>query len=237
MKKTIATALALLAAVSMTACGTTPAVQDTTLAATTTQATTSAETPPAATTSAETPPAETAPATTAAAPETQPAAAPEDDIVTEIADVVEDDYAPDMITGTLYGPYSDEYILEMDFGYEAGTCTPAKIADALSAWTGLNYDITYTADEEAVYIDWTASSSLATGQPAEEQLEDFTFYDAYTLRWFMLNSMASTVLANMDVQDVYYSVDGGDLNDLELDQDFNPAFAFNDLEGENVVIA
>jgi len=142
----------------------------------------------------------------------------------------------DMITGTLYAPFAKADVREIDFGYEEGTCTPERIAAALTEWTGLVYDITSSTDGDAVIVDWKSSSSFAEGQPPEPQKEGFEFFDQETMRWFMLNSLCSTIRVNMGVSDVFYSIEGGDLNDLGLDQDFNPAIAYNRISNPNVVI-
>jgi hypothetical protein len=141
-----------------------------------------------------------------------------------------------MITGTLYAPFADIDIRETDFGYEEGNCTPERIAAALTEWTGLVFDITSVIDGDIVQVDWKSSSSLAEGQPPEPQKEGFEFYDQETMRWFMLNSLCFNILANMNVTDVYYSLEGSDLNDLELGQDFNPAIAYNKIDNSHVVV-
>lgn len=52
----------------------------------------------------------------------------------------------------------------------------------------------------------------------------------------IINSLCSSIRVNMGVSDVFYSIEGGDLNDLGLDQDFNPAIAYNRIDNTNVVI-
>lgn len=143
---------------------------------------------------------------------------------------------PDMITGTLYAPFAESDIREADFGYEEGACTPERIATALTEWTGLVFDITSTIDGDAVIVSWKSSSSFAQGQPPAPQKEGFEFFDQETMRWFMLNSLCSTIQMNMGVSDVFYSIEGGDLNDLGLDQDFNPAIAYNRISNPNIII-
>jgi len=155
---------------------------------------------------------------------------------TDVSEPNSSETEPDMITGTLYAPFAEADIRETDFGYEEGTCTPERIAAALTEWTGLVYDITSSTDGDAVIVDWKSSSSFAEGQPPEPQKEGFEFFDQETMRWFMLNSLCSTIRVNMGVSDVFYSIEGGDLNDLGLDQDFNPAIAYNRISNPNVVI-
>jgi hypothetical protein len=182
-----------------------------------------------------------APQSTTAAPESdttsptsQTTAAPETDSV----QTDNPDSEPNMITGTLYGPLGESHILEIDFGYEEGNCTPERIAEALSEWTGLVYDITATVDLEYdnVIVDWKSTSSFAQGEPPIPQKEGFEFYDQETMRWFMLNSLCSSIRVNMGISDVFYSIEGTDLNELGLEQDFNPAIAYNKIDNPNVVI-
>lgn len=142
---------------------------------------------------------------------------------------------PEILSGTLYAVFSEYDILEMDFGFEDGSA-PEAIAAALSQWTGLAFDITAEVDSNAVIIDWKSTSSFAEGQPPEYQNEGFEFYDQNTMRWFMLNSLCSSIRMNTDINDVYYSIEGGDLNDLDLGQDFNPSIAYNLIENPNIVI-
>ena len=147
--------------------------------------------------------------------------------------------APEMITGTLYAVFSEDEVRELDFGYEKGTCTPEKIAAALSEWTGLDFNITAELDAQynTVTIDWSTDSAMATGQPPEVQKDNFHFYDEEQLRFFMLNSLCRTIRENMGKLDVFYSLEGnGDnMNDLGLDLDFNPAIAYNKMEDSRVL--
>ena len=148
------------------------------------------------------------------------------------------DPSPEMITGTLYAVFGKNSVNEFDFGYEEGTCTPEKIAAALSEWTGLAFDITSDIDTayNAVTVDWTSNSSFAEGQPPEPQKEGFEFYDQESMRWFMLNSLCRTIRKNMGNVDVFYSIEGDDLNDLGLDADFNPGIAYNRMDSSNVAV-
>lgn len=149
------------------------------------------------------------------------------------------DPAPELITGTLYAVFSEDEIREFDFEYEYGTCTPEMIAEALSKWTGLDFNITAALNMQSntVTIDWSADSTLAIGQPPESQKKEFHFYDEEQLRFFMLNSLCHTIRENMGQLDVFYSLegDGDNMNDLGLDLDFNPAIAYNKLEDSRVL--
>ena len=145
----------------------------------------------------------------------------------------------DMIIGTLYAVFGASETREHDFGYEDGTLTPEKIANSLSALTGLNFDISVTyvsTTENSITIEWNPNSSLATGIPPEPQNEDFFFFDRDSLRWFMLNSLCRSIRENYGEVDVYYTINGGmDINSLELGVDFHPAIPFNQVEDANAL--
>ena len=141
--------------------------------------------------------------------------------------------------GTLYAVFSEDEVREFDFGYEEGTCTPEKIAAALSEWTGLDFTMTAALDAQynTVIIDWSTDSAMATGQPPEPQKDAFHFYDEEQLRFFMLNSLCRTIRENMGTLDVFYSLggNGDNMNDLGLDLDFNSAIAYNKIEDSRVL--
>lgn len=141
-------------------------------------------------------------------------------------------------TGTIYAVFNKKDVRENAFSYPQNACTPLTVAQALTAWTGLQFSISFEFDAQGncYRVDWKADSSLATGQPPEQQKEDFRFYDADTLRWFMLNSLCRSIRENLEHTDVYYSLNGADLNALELGVDFNPAIAYNRMDDINVIV-
>lgn len=155
-------------------------------------------------------------------------------------DLITEDPSGDMAVGTLFAVFSAEDMREADFGYEADACDPVKIATALSAWTGLNFSITYEYNQRdgAYTVDWMPDSSFATGMPPETQKEDFFFYDVTSLRLFMLNSLCRSIRENIPGNvDVYYSMDGQvmDGDSLELDLNFTPTTPYNRMENPNVL--
>ena len=88
--------------------------------------------------------------------------------------------------------------------------TPQALAEALSLWTGLDFTLNAASVEEtAITVDWAADSTLVAGLDDREQKEDFFFYDQDSLRWFMMDSLYQTLLANFSVGEVYYTMDGG----------------------------
>ena len=54
------------------------------------------------------------------------------------------------------------------------------------------------------------------GLDDREQKEEFHFYDIDSLRWFMMDSLYSTLTANLGEVEVYYTMDGG--QDLAFDE-------------------
>ncbi|MGX8701223.1 hypothetical protein [Caproiciproducens sp.] len=84
------------------------------------------------------------------------------------------------------------------------------LADALSEWSGLDFSLASArTDANGAYADWSAASTLVRGLDDREQKEDFHFFDSVSLNWFMMDSLARTVKANLPVKTVYYSMDGG----------------------------
>ena len=98
------------------------------------------------------------------------------------------------------------------------------MAEARSLWTGLDFTLNAASVEEtAITVDWAADSTLVAGLDDREQKEDFFFYDQDSLRWFMMDSLYQTLLANFSVEEIYYTMEGG----LELSFDeMYPVSAF-----------
>jgi hypothetical protein len=84
------------------------------------------------------------------------------------------------------------------------------LADKLSEWTGLDFtlnDVFFT-NYESVEVDWSKDSTLIAGLDDREQKEDFHFYDAVSLNWFMMDSLATTLKNNIvETRSVYYLSD------------------------------
>ncbi|MDR0434736.1 MAG: hypothetical protein LBH21_06700 [Gracilibacteraceae bacterium] len=84
------------------------------------------------------------------------------------------------------------------------------LAAGLSEWTGLDFTLAGVQVEDgAAKVDWAAESTLVAGLDEREQREDFYFFDAASLNWFMMDSLARTIKENLPVDTVYYSMDGG----------------------------
>lgn len=102
--------------------------------------------------------------------------------------------------------------------------TPQALAEALSLWTGLDFTLSgVSMQEAAIVVDWSADSTLVAGLDDREQKEDFFFYDQDSLRWFMMDSLYQTLLANFSGMDIYYTMDGG--QELSFDELY-PVSAF-----------
>lgn len=144
-----------------------------------------------------------------------------------------------MITGTLYAVLSKGNIKETDFGYEDGKLTVLQVANALSEWTGLNFAVTSSMnDDGSIVIDWSANSTLVAGLGNTEQKDEFFMHDVDTLSWFMMNSLCKSVRDNMDGVDVFYSMNGGEPLDLPEvpGASFSPGVAYNRANNESIIV-
>ncbi|MGI6694663.1 MAG: hypothetical protein ACOX6O_00270 [Christensenellales bacterium] len=84
------------------------------------------------------------------------------------------------------------------------------LADGLSEWTGLDFTLNNVSfpDDESIIVDWSKDSTLIAGMDNREWKEGFHFYDAVSLNWFMMDSLATTIKRNMEVTTVYYQSEG-----------------------------
>ncbi len=99
---------------------------------------------------------------------------------------------------------------QYELPYE-GTLTVEILADGLSELTGLDFFInSATMEGNAVTVDWATDSTLIANLDDREQKEDFFFFDADSLRWFMMDSLWMTIRENMGVNEVYYTMNGGE---------------------------
>jgi hypothetical protein len=144
-------------------------------------------------------PADTTPSATpdsAATPSVTPDTAPtEDSVATLIADFSNGSPEPNQ--------------KEIPWKYE-GQCDIGTLATSLSAATGLDFFADGRVEDDKAYVVWWDSSTLVSGLDDREQNEDFFFYDAVSLNWFMMDSMAATIKRNLpEVTEVYYSGENG----------------------------
>jgi hypothetical protein len=112
--------------------------------------------------------------------------------------------------GSDYETHSFEY---------TGDLTAEKLAQGLSELTGLDFYITMQHPNDhlqEIVIDWDSDSTLIANLDDREQKEEFFFFDADTMRWFMMDSLWSTVIENLDYENVYYTMNSG--IDLEFEE-------------------
>jgi hypothetical protein len=86
------------------------------------------------------------------------------------------------------------------------------LADELSAWTGLGFSLNDVSfGEDSITVDWSKDSTLIAGLGDREMNEELRpyLYDAVSLNWFMMDSLATTLKNNMDIATVYYCSEGG----------------------------
>ena len=124
-------------------------------------------------------------------------------------------------TDTLYAVFSGNRVNEHTIEYTGEKKNAKELADELTKLTGLDFTITASETSDGLIIDWDADSSLFTG-PKGEQKEDFFFYDYDTMCWFMMNTICKTMTENFDVENIYYTMDGG----KELSLKLSPSMTF-----------
>ncbi len=105
----------------------------------------------------------------------------------------------------------------------AGELAGEKLAKGLCELTGLDFFVTISALPDGLKVDWSANSTLVAGLDEREQKEGFFFYDADSMRWFMMDSLWRTMTQNLDAENIYYTMDGG--NELAFG-DLEPVAAF-----------
>jgi hypothetical protein len=130
------------------------------------------------------------------------------------------DIVGDAFTLTLYADLSggsaeeniqtEDISLPLEDAPASPSLTAFALADGLSEWTGLDFTLNdVTLGEDSVTVDWSAEATFIAGLGDREQKAEFHFYDAVSLNWFMMDSLAQTLKNNLDVSVVYYSSDGG----------------------------
>ncbi len=113
-------------------------------------------------------------------------------------------------SATLYTILNNlEPAVEHEFTY-TGELTAEVLAKGLSDLTGHSFAITATElGEGKIAIDWAADSSLIAGIGDVEQKEEFFVFDVTSLNWFMMDSLNATIINNLGVSEVYYTMEGG----------------------------
>lgn len=118
-------------------------------------------------------------------------------------------------TDTIYTVFSGNRVNEHTIEYTGEKKNAKELADELTKLTGLDFTITASETSDGLIIDWDADSSLFTG-PKGEQKKDFFFFDYDTMCWFMMNTICKTMTENFDVENIYYTMDGGKELSLKL---------------------
>ncbi|MDR1463906.1 MAG: hypothetical protein LBJ11_01215 [Oscillospiraceae bacterium] len=113
-------------------------------------------------------------------------------------------------TGLLYAVFEGGAVKQYPFGYE-GSLTPEKIAAALTDLTGANFSIASRTDPGtgAIVVEWLPDAALLGGD-YDRKNEDFQFYDAESLDWFMMNSLSRSIRETLGKPDVFYVMNGNE---------------------------
>ncbi len=113
-----------------------------------------------------------------------------------------------------------------------GDATIENLANGLSELTGLNFAINdATISGNNAVIDWSSDSTLIAGLGDTQQKDEFFVYENVSLNWLMMDSLYLTVINNFDVDNIYYTMNGGqplNLPDMGTDSIFpleNPYYA------------
>ncbi len=140
----------------------------------------------------------------------------EDTAATQEAETIQNTavlYADFTFGGATVG---DNIVRQYDMPYE-GELTVEMLAHGLSELTGLDFFINSASVEgDSVTIDWASNSTLIANLDDRVQKEEFHMFDSESMRWFMMDSMWQTLIQNLDVQNVYYTQDGG--NELVFEE-------------------
>lgn len=93
--------------------------------------------------------------------------------------------------------------------YSYETITPEELMKELTDWTGLDFFVSISYDDKGnMFVDWKSDSTLIANLDDREQKEEFFFFDADTMRWFMMDSVWMTLQKNFNTE-IYYTMDGG----------------------------
>lgn len=119
---------------------------------------------------------------------------------------------PEIQTAVLYtnmdGGSESSHVKEHSYEY-SGELTAETLAEGLSQLTGLDFTITASNQDDGIAIDWANKSTLIANLDDRVQKEEFFLYDCDSMRWFMMDSLWMTLTANLGVDNVYYTMNGG----------------------------
>jgi hypothetical protein len=113
-------------------------------------------------------------------------------------------------TVMLYTNTDDGALSENVYEY-TGELTADVLGEGLTELTGLYYTFTSTVNGNDLYIDWSMEPGLLSDGDAEKMFTFFgdAFPDFGTQQWFMMDSLWYTLINNLNVENVYYTMDGG----------------------------
>ena len=111
-------------------------------------------------------------------------------------------------TATLWAGTTQSDLISEPMEY-TGELTAEKLAKGLSEWTGLDFFVTDSDAPDGISVDWAENSTLIAGFDDRAQKDDFHFYDAESLRWFMMDSLLYTLNTNLSPENVYYTRNEG----------------------------
>ena len=118
---------------------------------------------------------------------------------------------------SLYADFGSDDVKKYTYDYNGGGESPEDYAAALSGLTGLDFVITAAWHGTDLYVDWNSKSTLISGLDDREQKQEFFFYDHDSLSWFMMDSLWQTLQMNFDINNIYYTMDGGkELTPMDL---------------------
>lgn len=112
-------------------------------------------------------------------------------------------------TDILYAVFGAEDVREYPIEYTGAKKTAEKLADELTELVGLDFSITASETDDGLIVDWAADSTLIAGLDNREQKQEFFFFDNVTLSWFMMDSLCRTLTENLGVENIYYTMNGG----------------------------
>ena len=112
-------------------------------------------------------------------------------------------------TDILYAVFSAEDVKEYPIEYTGAKKTAEELAHELTELTGLDFIITASKADDGWIVDWAEDSTLVAGLDDREQKEAFFFFDNNSLSWFMMDSLCRTLTENLDAENIYYTMDGG----------------------------
>ena len=113
-------------------------------------------------------------------------------------------------TDILYAYFGAEDVREYPIEYTGDKKNAEELANELSALTGLDFNITSDKVDDGLTVDWAADSTLVAGLDDRVQKDEFFFFDHDTLSWFMMDSLWRTLTENLDTENIYYTMNGGE---------------------------